>query len=190
MRENETKLNSLAHKLIVAESKKRFTEQVERDVNNMTWEVVIPPEIKQLKEDLSLKTQTIRQLEDEVANKTAAMEKMNMVLETAQHQLVTSERNSARLEAKLEEITRKESHIQERIAEAVRTSELTVQNLERECDKERAVTRTQQDRIEALSREKSELELQLKKMEASKATAESNAIDALKVISIFFTNVA
>lgn len=167
IRENEITIGTMNQKIMLAESKKRYQEQVGRDRNNYV-ETLTPMEIEALKNDIIAADARVKVLEEELLAKKQVIDKYVTEMATAQYNLATSERNISKLESKLEDMIKKESHLQDRANEAVRAVEAKVQEIQKELDSERAELQNKTHQIDFLTSKKTELEGVLSKSEAEK----------------------
>lgn len=186
IRENEITIGTMNQKIMLAESKKRYQEQISRDPNNYV-ETLTPMEIEAMKNDMAAAEAKIKQLEEELLAKKQVIDKYTTEMATAQYNLANSERTISKLEYKLDDMIKKESHLQERANEAVREVEARAADIAKELDSERAELKNRTHQVEFLTNKKAELEAVLSRSEAEKKSLkfkcdglESNE-DALKV---------
>ena len=174
-------------KIMLAESKKRYQEQVGRDPNN-AMETLTPMEIEELKNSVERAELRVKMLDEELLAKKQAFDKLTTEMATAQYNLSNSERTNSKLESKLDDMIKKEAFMQERANDAVKVVEAKVQETEKELEAERAESQARANQIEFLVGKKTELESVVSKLEGEKKSLkfkldglELNE-DALKVI--------
>lgn len=167
IRENEITIATMNQKIMLADSKKRYQEQISRDPNNMI-ETLTPMEIEELKNQNAEAILKIQALEEDCLFKKGAIDKYVTEIATAQYNLATSERTISKLESKLEDMIKKEAHMQERANEAVKAVQLKVDEVTKELDAERNEGAARTTQIEFLMSKKTELEAVMSKLESEK----------------------
>lgn len=167
IRENEITIGAMNQKIMLAESKKRYQEQVGRDPNNYV-ETLTPMEIDALKNEVAGAAARIKALEEDVLAKKQVIDKYTTEMATSQYNLATSERTISKLESRLDDMIKKESHLQDRANEALKVVEAQVTEVSKELEAERAEHQNKTHQIEFLTTKKTELEAIVAKVEAEK----------------------
>jgi chromosome segregation ATPase len=171
-------MTAMNQKIMLLESKRRYMEQVSRDPNNQA-EMLSPMEIEELKKEIARQKIAIAELTDELQKRNLANDKVVTELATAQYNLATAERNCAKVEARLEDMIKKESFFQERLNEAGRQAEQRLKEQQDEFEKERAESHTKTQQIEFLVSKKIEMEKAVARLDKEKDALKLN-IDSLE----------
>ena len=194
IRENEITIGAMNQKIMLAESKKRYQEQVGRDPNNYV-ETLTPMEIDALKNEVAGAAARIKALEEDVLAKKQVIDKYTTEMATSQYNLASSERTISKLENRLDDMIKKESHLQERANEALKGVEARVAEVAKELEVERAEHQNKVHQIEFLTTKKTELEAVVVKAEADKKSLkfkcdglESNE-EGLKVFVLYLRRI-
>ena len=129
-------IQSVSQKLMVAESKKRFREQSERD-DNMIVESVSRVEHNYVVSELESAKMKQAASELELIEKKMTIEQLNSEIQLKIMDLLNLDRKTATLEQRLDLATQAKDHFQKKQEEAIAAYEQKLVGLREELDKER-----------------------------------------------------
>ena len=132
--EYETETQSLLSKVAVAQSNKRFKDQVGRDESNAIGAVSIY-EYEELQKEKQVIQDQYSKLEADYREKELSCSTLASELKTAEFELQTSQDMRSKLQKANHEMSKKESHFAERLAEAVQKEGQKSLRLENELEK-------------------------------------------------------
>lgn len=177
----ETEAQTLMSKVAVAQSNKRFREQVGRDESNGVGAVSIY-EYEELQKDMRTLREDMAKVESEGRDKDLSISALSGELTSAQLDLQTAQEVRAKLQKANSELSKKESHFAERLAEAVQQQEERNASLELDLEKLLGELRTKQREMDASKEELGEVREEAEKSVADLRRMKGEVHQALKAV--------
>lgn len=161
----EKTVAQLTQKLQLAETKKRFREQIGRDESNVVG-VVSAIEFDELKAEMENLKGIIARQEEESTLKSQTIQQLTSDLSSAKYDLQSFERSKHKLEQKVDELLKKETHFSERLESMREECSKSMQRKEESLQEEMQDLRRKAQEHNAYLSSKAKIEAHISRLES------------------------
>ena len=178
----ERESNKLVTKLQLAESKKRFYEQIGRDDAHYVH-VVSPMEFEEVRRECEELKSNVAALQDDVKQKDVSILQLTQDVASAQYNLQSSEHAKVKLTARVEELQKKENLTQERMVEIVNTCDAKIKAMDARVEEELRDARYKLKELAQLQKEKGRLVKKIEEMEEQERSVRTQSKEFMQQLS-------